>query len=75
MQFMCNKCSFQSMDENALNAHIQTNHLDLKVNNGKAEQITVACNQCEFRCRLNIQMKNHMKAVTFRYYLFQINTM
>ena len=42
MQFICNKFNFQSMDETALNTHIQKNHLDLKVNIGKAEQITVA---------------------------------
>ena len=61
MPFSCNKCGFQSSKEAELSAHIQTNHLDLKVNIGKKEQVTIACDQCDFKCRLNKQLTNHNK--------------
>ena len=49
------------MSEHDLNNHIQSRHLSVKVNINVKEQTVIACNQCEFKCRLNIQMKKHMK--------------
>jgi predicted component of viral defense system (DUF524 family) len=36
--------------------------MSMKVNIDNKEQTVIACDQCEYVCRLNIQMKNHLNA-------------
>ena len=56
----CNECEFQAVNIEELNAHIQTTHLVLKVNIVK-DVFIVACDHCEYKFTLNIQLKNHIR--------------
>ena len=59
--FKCNRCDFLTQTEAFLNSHIQTNHKVLKVNID--ERIELPCDQCNYKCYLNIQLKKHKNAV------------
>ena len=52
--------SFKSLDANDLKVHNQTYHMGLKVNIDVKEQTIIECSQCDFKCRLNIQLKKHI---------------
>ena len=57
----CPKCNFNSTNRNDLDTHYQSIHMSPKVNIVTKEQTIVACEHCEYKCRLNIQLNNHMK--------------
>ena len=57
----CNKCDFHTTDIKELNVHHQTTHMRMKVNVNTVEQTSIACDQCDYKCGLNIQLKKHMK--------------
>ena len=59
--FSCEKCKFHSQTENELNMHFQTTHMITKVVVGSDNQELVGCNVCEYKCKLNIQLKKHKK--------------
>jgi hypothetical protein len=56
----CKKCEFQSVNISKLNEHRQVDHMVVKINIGKAEQFIIKCDQCDYKCRLNIQLKKHI---------------
>ena len=57
----CGSCGRGFHNQSELNAHYQTTHMTMEVNVNSEEQTILACDQCDFRCRLNIQLKKHMK--------------
>ena len=56
---MCCKCDFKSLNLNDLNAHTQSTHMSMKVNIDADDQTIIVCNKCDYKCRLNIQLKKH----------------
>ena len=44
-----------------LSMHMQTYHMSIEVNIERKDQQNIACEQCEYKCRLNIQLKKHIK--------------
>ena len=56
----CNVCEFRSKTKDALEEHVKTKHITVKVNIKEKEQIILSCEVCEYKCRLNIQLKKHM---------------
>ena len=57
----CSKCEFETLDPNTMSVHIQANHMLMKVNIATVDQTIISCNQCEYKCKYNIQLKNHTK--------------
>ena len=43
----------------AMVCHTQTSHMALKVDVKLTDQVVIKCDHCEFKCRLNIQLKKH----------------
>ena len=59
--YKCKKCDFIGQTQKDLNTHIQSIHMLTMVNIGTTDQIILACDICEYKCKLNIQLKRHMK--------------
>ena len=57
----CKVCTFQSVIEKDFYSHQQTHHMSIKVDIDIKEQSVIGCDLCNYQCRLNIEMKNHMK--------------
>ena len=57
----CDSCDFKSIKRNSMEIHLQTNHKNLKVDIGEKDQVQFQCDQCEYKCTLNIKLKNHKK--------------
>ena len=60
--FKCDKCDFLGECEPVFLIHQQTHHLSTKVNIEIADQKVIVCSVCEYRCRLNIQIKKHTES-------------
>ena len=60
-KFNCKKCRYHFQTENDLNIHFQSTHMLTKVAIGPNDQKLVKCDTCEYKCKLNIQLKNHKK--------------
>ena len=67
LTFKCNNCQFISETENELKRHNQIIHQITKI---RVDKITpendmganeIVCEKCEYKCKLNIQLKNHKK--------------
>ena len=48
------------MDLNELKIHYQFNHMSVKVNVIPEEQTVLICSHCDFKCKPNIQINNHI---------------
>ena len=59
----CERCEFTTIDELSFNTHVQTIHKVIKIDINVEDQIEFKCDQCEYKCRLNRQLKNHKKSV------------
>ena len=62
----CTKCKFVSETENELKLHDQSHHKITMVDIGRIEPdsdqpATISCEKCDYKCTLNIAMKNHEK--------------
>ena len=53
----CEKCEFTTIDETILKSHIQTTHKVIKIDTKVTEPIRFRCDECEYKCKLNIQLK------------------
>ena len=58
--YKCSKCDFDSVRLEELNVHIQFNHMSIEVNILPEEQNVIQCQQCDYKCRLNIK---HQKGI------------
>ena len=64
--FKCLKCDYVATCADKLKQHNQSNHLTVRVdihcNTIEAERApSVSCSQCDYKCKLNIQLRNHIK--------------
>ena len=62
-QFKCSKCEFSSTNQLAISEHSQTVHMEIQVNIGKKEQTVIACDLCDYKCKYNIQLRKHLRAI------------
>ena len=60
-QFDCSRCEFSTAKYTELKSHIQTIHQSSKVNMKNVSDMTLTCEDCEYVCRYNIQMKKHQE--------------
>ena len=58
--FQCKRCKVIKECIDDLNVHIQTVHKIIRVDL-QSTDIIVRCGQCEYTCKLNVQLKQHMK--------------
>lgn len=58
----CNKCDYKTINKEKLNSHQQTNHKNLKVDIEAKDQVEIYCDECEYTCKLNIQLRKHKKS-------------
>ena len=61
-KFKCQECDYTSIDETAFNNHKQTKHMSLKVDINIKDQVVIKCDHCDFKCRLNIQLRKHIQS-------------
>ena len=60
MCFICDQCPHVEQTREELDIHIQTLHKTPRV---RIEKISfVKCELCDYTCKLNIQLKRHLKA-------------
>ena len=59
----CEKCDFTTIDAGSLNSHIQTIHKVVRIAVDIKDQVMIKCEHCEYKCKLNIQLKKHHKTV------------
>ena len=57
----CESCDFEGRSPEEINGHAQIEHKTAKVDIDGKDQIDIMCDQCEYKCRLNIQLKKHKK--------------
>ena len=56
----CNCCEYETTSSSESKAHEQLHHMQLRVS---LDPISViSCTECSFKCRLNIQLRKHMKS-------------
>ena len=60
-EFKCDKCGFISNTESENKIHEQTIHKLNRVDLEVADQNTIKCDQCEYKCRYVIQFKKHVE--------------
>ena len=60
-RFKCEDCHHETNHHEELNIHIQVEHKTLKVEIQIKDQLEIPCDQCEYKCRLNIQLKKHKR--------------
>ena len=64
--FSCCNCDFITIEELQLKVHNQIVHMspkiDLDVQKNVINPELLSCEQCEYVCKLNKQMQNHVKA-------------
>ena len=58
----CKDCSYIPTSSNGLKAHMQIQHMTMKVNLIKNVENVIRCDKCEYSCKLNVQLKKHMEA-------------
>ena len=62
LKLTCECCNYETECQENLHAHKQVEHKTLKVDIKAKDQVDILCDQCEFKSRLNIQMKKHKKS-------------
>ena len=60
-KFSCTKCEEVIGEEAELLAHMQSYHKAIRVDIDLNDQNVLSCSRCKYICKLNIQMRNHMK--------------
>ena len=60
-KYGCQCCKFETDSQENQAIHNQVEHQNLRVDIEKKGQIEIFCDQCEYKCRLNIQLKKHKK--------------
>ena len=59
--YSCKQCDFSTDKDQCLKVHIQTNHQLTKVDVNFINRKKIKCESCDYECKLNIQMKKHVK--------------
>ena len=59
----CKSCDYISDTKDDLINHNQVIHKILKVDLGAKDRIEMQCDECQYKCLLNIHLKKHKKAV------------
>ena len=59
----CDHCDYTSSNVENMNSHVQFEHKTPKVDIEKRDQVNIMCDKCEYKCRLNIQLKKHKETV------------
>ena len=57
----CVKCDYTSQSKVDVDIHIQSVHMSLLVDLKESDQNSIKCDQCDYRCKYNMQLKKHMK--------------
>ena len=61
----CNKCEFTTNSENDFMEHLKSNHMDvgviIHIEDMQEVVQPIKCPNCDYKCLLNRQMKNHIK--------------
>ena len=57
----CDQCNFTTSSLEDLDIHKQVKHKSTKVNIDIQDQIVIKCDKCDYKCRLNIQLRKHME--------------
>ena len=60
--FACNLCDYRTIIKDDIEKHIKTAHVTVKVNIQINDQLVLSCEECEYKCRFNIQLKKHMES-------------
>ena len=55
----CELCPFEATNMEDIGSHVQVKHKTTQVKISKEEQVVLMCDQCEYRCNLNIKLKKH----------------
>ena len=55
----CEKCDYESTSKDEIDSHIQLEHEITRVDISSEEQLFLNCDQCEYKCGLNIKLKKH----------------
>ena len=60
----CQKSVFETRGDKDINTHLQVEHKSPRVDIKKIKdmEIIIQCDQCEYRCRFNKQLKSHIKS-------------
>ena len=61
--YKCESCNHFSNTKEDLEKHIQLIHKETKIEIAWEDQNVVQCDQCAYKCRLNIQLKKHRNTV------------
>ena len=51
----CEKCDYESTSKDEIDSHIQLEHEITRVDISSEEQLFLNCDQCEYKCGLNIK--------------------
>ena len=59
----CEICNISTQTETDMNIHKQTQHMHIKVGLSQNDQKIplIQCDQCDYSCKLNIQLRNHKR--------------
>ena len=55
----CHMCKFKSNTEETIDSHIQIEHKTTSVHISAKEQLVFTCDECGYRCGLNIKLRKH----------------
>ena len=55
----CNICYYVFTTQKEMMMHMDTNHKELKIHISTDDQMTFRCDECDYKSRLNIQLKKH----------------
>ena len=55
----CHMCKFESNTKESIDSHIQTEHKAPSVHISAEEQLVFTCDECGYRCGLNIRLRKH----------------
>ena len=58
-EIKCQLCEHTSTNKEDFKVHTQTEHKQVQVVISKEDMVEVKCDECEYKCTLNIQLKKH----------------
>ena len=58
----CSKCDFVTNDESQFEMHYQLKHKRVHVELQPDDLNFISCKECDYKCRLNIQLKKHINS-------------
>ena len=56
----CKLCEFVSTNKEDFKLHTQVEHKHVQVVISKEDMVEIKCDECEYKCHLNIQLRKHM---------------